>query len=200
MAEWIIDNEEHQGAYWRNDIDANVSDRYIFDTERNEWVIIDTTLDYEDNWRNKQTPGPLMQDMIQTVNAHLTEGNIVWSEGLLQWIWQSSSNSEDILIDRNSPRIHDDYVWSIRSQRYVRIMGYNLDYEHYFKGDGWRNDISKHAVMPTNYIFDVGWGQWIMFDENISESSFGKQMNGDLNQHLNLKLHQSTHYLKKIQH
>ena len=51
LAEWIIDDEEHQGADWRHVDNANV--RYKLDIYRNEWVIINATTDYEENWRNK---------------------------------------------------------------------------------------------------------------------------------------------------
>lgn len=98
-----------------------------------------------------------------------TEGNIVWDKKLRQWVWQRSGTSEDILSNRESPHVPDDYVWYIPEQRYVRIQGYMYDDDQYYGGAGWRHDFNLHAIIPDNYIYDVGHRDWVMFlDETRS--------------------------------
>ena len=165
--EWMINNEVYQGDNWRYDNDAEVSDMYIFDSDANEWVVINTEIEYETNWRTRREPTQNTQNMIDTVNTQITEGNIVWSNQLYQWVWQRSSTAEDILNNRESSLIPADYVWYIQQQRFVRILGYN-NWERFHGDNNWRHDVSLNVFIPNNYIYDIGYDDWVMIDSDAN--------------------------------
>ena len=154
LERWIRTGYSGFPDNWRFDASFNAPGEFIRDINRNEWVRIGGN--HDSSWRRNRHSFEAEQ-----LGSRLRRGKLEFIDG--EWVYDSTPDggTDPNLLNRewNAP---EDYIWHLTERRWVQLEGY----EGYsvFNTPNWRNTRILDQSIPSNFVFDVNYDEWVLID------------------------------------